>query len=331
MQSAKPLPVEIAGIGSYLPDQVLSNSDLEEMVDTSHEWIVPRTGIHERRIAAEGEATSDLAIAAAKEALAVAEVEGAELDVILVATCTPDYLFPATGCLVQAAVGAENAMGCDVEAACSGFVYSLSAAAGMIAGGVARNALVIGAEALSRVTDYTDRRSCILFGDGAGAAVLRRSRNGGELLYTELGADGTKPDILMVPAGGARNPASHRTVDAHDHYIKLSGREVFKLAVNKLTELIKRIPERTGVGLDEIKMVIPHQSNIRIIQSALERADLEVEKAYMNIDLVGNTSAASIPLAMAEAVEKGELERGDLVLLLAFGGGLTWGSTLLRY
>lgn len=331
MQSAKRLPVEIAGIGSYLPGQVLSNADLEEMVDTSHEWIVPRTGIHERRVAAEDEATSDLAIAAAKEALAVAEVDGAELDVILVATCTPDYLFPATGCLVQAAVGAENAMGCDVEAACSGFVYSLSAAAGMIAGGVARNALVIGAEALSRVTDYTDRRSCILFGDGAGAVVLRRSRNGGELLYTELGADGTKPDILMVPAGGARNPASHRTVDAHDHYIKLSGREVFKLAVNKLTELIKRIPEQTGVGLDEIRMVIPHQSNIRIIQSALERADLEVEKAYMNIDLVGNTSAASIPLAMAEAVEKGELERGDLVLLLAFGGGLTWGSTLLRY
>ncbi len=331
MHSTTRLPVEIAAVGSYLPERVLTNHDLEQMVDTSDEWIVPRTGIHERRVAAHGEATSDLAAAAAVEALAAAELDAADLDILLITTCSPDYLFPATGCLVQSAIGAENAMACDLEAACSGFVYGIAYTGAMIASGMARNALVIGAEALSRITDYTDRRSCILFGDGAGAAVLRRSQNGGELLYSELGADGSKPNILIVPAGGVRNPASHQTVDARDHYMKLQGREVFRLAVNKLTELLLRIPERTSVTLDEIKMVIPHQSNIRIIQSAFERANLDVEKAYMNIGTVGNTSAASIPLALAEALEKGQLDRGDLVLLLAFGGGLTWASSLLRY
>jgi 3-oxoacyl-[acyl-carrier-protein] synthase-3 len=253
------------------------------------------------------------------------------VDVIIVATCTPDYLFPATGCLVQAALGAQNAMAFDLEAACSGFVYGFACASTMVATGMSRTALVIGAEALSRMTDYTDRRSCILFGDGAGAVVLRPSQNASEVLYSELGADGSQPEILMIPAGGSRMPASAETVETRQHYMKLEGREVFKQAVNKLIELLERVPERTGVELAEIKMVIPHQSNVRIINSALERAGLSVEKAYMNIDRVGNTSAASIPLAMAEAVQRGELERGDLVLFLAFGGGLTWASTLLRY
>jgi len=331
MHTAKHLSVEIAGTGSYLPERVLSNFDLEQMVDTSDEWIVPRTGIRERRIAAKNEATSDLAAAAARKALANAGLPAEELDAVLVATCTPDHLFPATACLVQDAIGARNAMACDLEAACSGFVYGFVYAAGLITAGMAQNILVIGAETLSRLTDYTDRRTCILFGDGAGAVVLRSSQNGGEMLYAELGADGSRPEILEVPAGGSRLPASHQTVDERKHYMQLQGREVFRLAVTRLIKLMQHIPERTGVALDDIKMVLPHQSNVRIIKSALERSGLELEKAFMNIDTVGNTSAASIPLAMAEAVASGELVRGDLALFLAFGGGLTWASGLFRF
>jgi 3-oxoacyl-[acyl-carrier-protein] synthase-3 len=254
-----------------------------------------------------------------------------ELDAVIVATCTPDYEFPATGCLVQTGIGAENAMAFDLEAACSGFVYGFCFASGAVASGLMRNVMVIGAETLSRITDYTDRGSCILFGDGAGAAIVRSATDGREVVYADLGSDGSMPDILMVPAGGARRPASHETVDERGHYMKLMGRDVFKQAVNKLAELIQRIPERTGVALEDIKMVIPHQSNIRIIRSACERGGIDVEKAYVNIDRVGNTSAASVPLAMAEAAATGKLVRGDLVLLLAFGGGLTWAAVLMRY
>ncbi len=331
MHTRQHLPVEIAGLGSYLPERVLTNSELEQMVDTSDEWIYPRTGIKERHLLADGEATSDMALAAATGALEAASMSADELDAIVVATSTPDHFFPATACLVQAALGARDAMAFDLEAACSGFVFALSWGAGVVASGVARHVMVIGAEALSRFTDYADRRSCILFGDAAGAAILRPAQNGGEVIYSEMGSDGSCPEILILPAGGSREPASHETVDARGHYMKLQGREVFKLAVNKMTELLQRVPELAGVSLDEIKMVIPHQSNVRIIKSAFERAGLDLEKAYMNIERVGNTSAASIPLAMTEAVQNGQLERGDLVLLLAFGGGLTWASTLIRY
>jgi 3-oxoacyl-[acyl-carrier-protein] synthase-3 len=222
-------------------------------------------------------------------------------------------------------------MACDLEAACSGFLYGFSWAGGLITTGMARNVLLIGAETLSRNTDYTDRSSCILFGDAAGAAVLHRARHGGEVLYTELGADGSRPEITSIPAGGSRLPASHETVDQRAHYMHLQGRELFKVAVNKLTELLTRLPQRTGVSFDDIALVIPHQSNVRIVNSAFERVGLDVGRAYMNMDRVGNTSAASIPLAMTEAVEKGAIRRGDLVLLIAFGGGLTWGCTLIRY
>ncbi len=331
MDASTPLPVEIVGLGSYLPERVLSNHDLEQMVETSDEWIYPRTGIRERRIAAEEQATSDLAVQAARTALDDAGMGAGELDAVLVATCTPDHLFPATGCLVQAALGAERAMACDLEAACSGFLYGVCWGAGMIGAGLARNVMVIGAEALSRFTDYTDRRSCILFGDAAGAAVLGPARNGGGLLYAELGADGSRADILNIPAGGSRRPPSAEAVRAGDHYMKLQGRDVFKLAVNKLGELVQRVPEATGIPLEQIDLIIPHQSNVRIINSVMERSGIDPAKAYMNIDRVGNTSAASIPLAMHEAVQRGELKRGDLVLLLAFGGGLTWGSMLIRY
>jgi 3-oxoacyl-[acyl-carrier-protein] synthase-3 len=242
MDTQRRLPVEIAALGSYLPERVLTNGDLERMVDTTDDWITRRTGIKERHIAAPDQATSDLAVAAAREALASAGLEASELDAILVATCTPDHTFPATGCLVQAAIGATNAMACDLEAACSGFLFGLSYAGGLIVSGMARNVLLIGAETLSRATDYSDRRSCILFGDAAGAAVLRPSQNGGEVLYTELGSNGSRPEILRVPAGGSRLPASHETVDQHAHYMQLQGREVFKLAVNNLIELMERLP-----------------------------------------------------------------------------------------
>ncbi len=331
MHSQSNLPVEVIALGSHLPDRVLSNFDLERMVDTSDEWIFPRTGIRQRRLVAEDEATSDLAIEAARQALERSELAPTDLDVILVATCTPDHLFPATACMVQAALGATNAMAFDLEAACSGFAYGFSVTAGMIAAGLAEHVMVIGAEALSRFTDYQDRGSCILFGDGAGAAILGPSAEGGELLYTEMGADGSDPEVLIIPAGGSRRPPSPEALNQRKHYMQLQGREVFKRAVNKMIELLRRIPEQTGVELSEISMVIPHQSNVRIINSALERAGMELDKAYLNIERVGNTSAASIPLAMDEAVQRGELERGDLVLLLAFGGGLTWASTLLRY
>jgi 3-oxoacyl-[acyl-carrier-protein] synthase-3 len=218
-----------------------------------------------------------------------------------------------------------------LEAACCGFVFAITQAAGMIASGVARNCLVIGAEALSRITDYQDRSSCILFGDGAGAAILTPSRGTGEILFSEMGADGSRPEILYVPAGGSRRPTTEETVRNREQFMRLVGREVFKVAVNKLGELVERIPVETGVSFDQIKIVIPHQSNERIIRSVCERAQIPPEKAYLNIDRVGNTSAASIPIALDELVEAGQIERGDLVLLLAFGGGFTWGSLLLRY
>jgi len=331
MYSCQRLPVEIVGLGFYLPERTLTNHDLERMVETSDEWIVQRTGIRTRHMAAEGQATSDLAVEAARKALDAAGLGAGQLDAIIVATVTSDYVFPATACIVQAAIGAENAVAFDLQAACSGFVYALTAGASMVASGVAANVMVIGAETLSRLTDYADRGSCILFGDGAGAAIVAAACNGGELIYSEMGCDGSQPEVLYLPAGGSRRPASHQTVDDHGHYIHLQGREVFKRAVTKMSELLLALPERTGIALDEIKMVIPHQSNFRIIKSALERSGLEVSRAYMNLEHVGNTSAASIPLAMGEALERGLIERGDLILMIAFGGGLTWGISLLRY
>jgi 3-oxoacyl-[acyl-carrier-protein] synthase-3 len=331
MKSSPNLAVEIAGIGSYLPDKKLTNHDLEQMVDTSDEWITKRTGIKERRIADDSEATSDLAAVAARRALQDAGMEAQDLDAVLVATCTPDHFFPATACLVMTEIGAENAVAFDLEAACSGFVYGMMQGASMIGSGMAENILVIGAETLSRVTDWSDRRSCILFGDGAGAAVLTPARNGGEIIFCEAGGDGSRPEILIIPAGGTRQPASHETVEDGKHYMQLHGREVFKWAVGKLGELVDKIPEETGVSLEKVKLIIPHQSNERIIRSVCRRADLPHDKAFMNIDHAGNTSAASIPIALDEAVQEERLERGDLLLLLAFGGGVTWGSMLLRY
>lgn len=331
MRTNHSIDVEIAGLGSYLPDRILSNHDLEQMVSTSDDWITQRTGIKERHLAADAQATSDLAIEAARRALEDAAVAPEDVDAIIVATCTPDHMFPATACLVQAALGVAGAMCYDLEAACTGFLTALAQGAAIVASGMCETVLVIGADALSRFVDYTDRRSCILFGDGAGAVVLRRSRSGAELVYAEFGADGSQPDILVLPAGGSRFPASTETVEQKRHYVCLNGPEVFKYAVGKLGALVSNIPEATGISLDEIKLIVPHQSNVRIIRSVCERAGIDEDKAYMNIARVGNTTAASIPLALDEAVQKGRLERGDLLLLLAFGGGLTWGSVLVRF
>jgi len=332
MQIQSALDAEIAGMGSYVPEKRLTNEDLEGMVETSDEWISKRTGIKERRVKADDEATSDLAINASREALEDAGVAASELDAIIVATCTPDHLFPATACLLQNALGAENAMAYDLEAACSGFVYAFAQAAMMTNSGAVDNVLFVGSESLTAFTDYDDRGSCILFGDGAGAAVLQPgTRDGSGVLHAELGADGSNPSLLRIMAGGSRRPASHETVDEGEHYMELKGREVFRLAVSKLGELMQNTAEAADIDLDDVGIIVPHQSNLRIIQAACERVDVPTEKAYMNIDRYGNTSSASIPLALDEARRNGEVERGDLVLLLAFGAGLTWASLLFRY
>jgi len=331
MKSLCNLPFELAALASYVPDNVLDNKQLEEMVDTSDEWIVRRTGIKERRIASTGQATSDLAAEAARKALGAANMSASDLDTIILCTCTPDHFFPATACLVQNAIGASNAFCYDLQAACSGFVFGLAQGASLIRSGIAGNVMVIGAETLSRFTDWEDRRSCILFGDGAGAAILKESEGDSELIFCELGSDGSGADVLNVPAGGSRLVASEQTVEDRQHYMHLQGRDVFKLAVGKLGEIVDNLPEQTGVEMEDISLIIPHQSNERIIKSVCSRAGLAKERAFMNIERVGNTSAASIPIAMDQAIEEGRISRGDLVLLLAFGGGLTWGSMLLRY
>ena len=331
MNSLCNLPVRISGLGAYIPDKILDNKQIEQMVETTDEWIMQRTGIRERRIAAPHQATSDLGAEAARKALEAARLPAGELDAIILCTCTPDHLFPATACLVQAAIGADNAFCYDLQAACSGFLFGTAQGASLISSGMAENVLVIGAETLSRFTDWSDRGSCILFGDGAGAALLQKSNGDSELIFSEMGSDGSRPEVLNIAGGGSRLVASSQTVEDRKHFMHLEGRDVFKLAVGKLGQLVDVLPEKTGVKMQDIALLIPHQSNERIIRSVCQRAGLGQDRAYMNIDKVGNTSAASIPIAMKQAVDEGKLKRGDLTLLLAFGGGLTWGSMLLRY
>jgi 3-oxoacyl-[acyl-carrier-protein] synthase-3 len=327
-----PLNVEFAGFGSYVPEQRLTNDDLERMVDTSDEWIMTRTGIKERRIAAPEQAASDLATEAGRRALEAAGVEPGEIDAVICATITPDHIFPATACMVASSLGAAGAFAYDLLAACSGFVFACSQAAGMIESGMCRNVLVIGTECLSRITDYEDRSTCVLFGDGAGAAVLRHATDPSrQLLMLEMGADGASPEILWVPSSGSRLPASPDVLQGGEQFIKLQGREVFKIAVTKLIELIQRVPETCGIAPEDIDLIIPHQMNSRIIETSCRRAGIGLDRVYVNIDRYGNTSAASVPIATAEAIEEGRLQRGNLALMLAFGGGLTWGSLLFRY
>jgi len=327
----KPLRAAITGLGSAVPDRLLTNADLEKFLDTSDEWITTRTGIRERRVVADGQCTADLGAEAARKALAEAGVEPSQLDLIICATVTPDMVFPATACFIQSALGATDVPAFDISAACSGFLYGLAIASQFIETGTYNKILVIGAEALSRFADYTDRTSCILFGDGAGAAVLEPTGEPGKgILYSVLHADGGGWDFIHVPAGGAREPASEASVRARRHFIKMRGRDVYKFAVEKMQWLLGECMAKCNLTPDDVSLVIPHQVNSRIIASATERQNFPPEKVYMNIDRFGNTSAASIPLAMDEARRKGLIGPGSVLLLVAFGAGLTWAGTVVK-
>lgn len=320
----------IAGTGSAVPQKILTNFDLEKMVDTSDEWIKTRTGIEVRHIAEEGVCTSDLCSEAALKALEEAEVSPEEVDVIIVGTVTGDVIFPATACFVQEKIGAKRAAAFDVSAACCGFLYGLTIADSLIASGKFENILVIGGELLSRVTDWEDRSTCVLFGDAAGAALVRPAEGEGGILGTYIKSDGRLTDLLILPGGGSRNPASEETVKARLHYIKMKGREVFKSAVVAMGEAAAYILEQVGLSGDDVDLLIPHQANMRIIKATAERVNIPMERVYVNVDQYGNTSAASIPLALDEAKRKGRLKKGDICLLVAFGSGFTWASALVR-
>jgi len=322
--------VGIIGVGEYLPKKVLTNRDLEKMVDTSDEWITTRTGIKQRRIVAKNEATSDLAIKAARLALADAKLNPKDLDLIIVATITPDMSFPSVACLLQNAFNAKNAVCFDISAACAGFVYAVAIAQQFIARGSYQNALVVGAEVLSSITDWKDRNTCVLFGDGAGAAVLSEVKSGG-ILSSYLGSDGSKADLLMIPGGGSRNPVSHKTIKSRLHYIKMQGNELFKLAVTIMAEAARVALKRAGLDCKDIDLVIPHQANIRIILAMAKKLGLPKEKIYLNIEKYGNMSSASTATALCEAVKEKRIKKGDIVLLDAFGGGLVWGACVIKW
>lgn len=323
------IPVGIIGTGKYVPERVLTNQDLEKMVETNDEWIVTRTGIRERRIAAEHEATSDLAYEASVKALESAGITAEDLDLIIVATITPDMFFPSTASLLQDRLGAARAAAFDLSAACSGFIYGLATGMNMIATGMYKKVLLVGAECLSRITDYNDRNTCILFGDGAGAVVLGEVEAGRGFQAFELGSDGSGGQLLKIPGGGSRLPSTAGSVEAKQHYLKMAGNDVFKFAVRVMGSSAENALAKAGLTKSDIDLLVPHQANIRIIQSALNRLELPEEKAMVNLDRYGNVSAASIPLALAEAVEQGRVQDNDKLLLVGFGGGLTWGACVL--
>ncbi|RKX30918.1 MAG: 3-oxoacyl-ACP synthase [Verrucomicrobia bacterium] len=321
----------IVGTGSYAPARVMTNADFEKIVDTTDEWITTRTGIKERHFAAEDEATSDMAAEAARRALQAAGAAADEVEMIVVATITPDMPFPNTACLVQEKIGARKAFCFDIEAACSGFVYAAEIARRFVEGGALRTALVIGAEKMSSMIDWKDRSTCVLFGDGAGAAVIQPSRDGRGIRGAVLHSDGSLGELLMVPGGGSRAPASHESVDKGLHFLKMQGREVFKYAVNNMTAAALEVLEKTGLKKDQIACVIPHQANHRIIKAVADRVGIPLERFFINVDRYGNTSAASVIIALDEAVRSGRVRPGDLVMFLVFGGGFTWGAMVLEW
>lgn len=321
----------ILGVGYYVPEKVLTNKDLEKIVDTSDEWITERTGIKERHIASPEQATSDLATMAAKRALESAKIKAEELDLIIVCTLTPDMFFPATSCIVQNNLGAVNAGAFDLSAGCSGFVYGLSVACQMVSAGVHKKILVIGAEVLSKITNWQDRNTCVIFADGAGAAVVGEVEDGYGYYNSVLGADGSGGDCIIMPAGGSRKPSTVETLKENLHYIHMDGTEVFKFATKIVPEAANKVLEPTGLKMDDVDIIIPHQANIRIIQAAAKRLKQPVEKFFVNIERYGNTSAATVPIALAEAWEQGRIKRGDNVLLVGFGTGLTWAANVLKW
>jgi 3-oxoacyl-[acyl-carrier-protein] synthase-3 len=322
--------VTITGIGCYAPDRVMTNAELSQIVDTSDEWIVERTGIRERRVARPDEALSDLALPAAKDALAQADVEPSEVDLLVVATVTPDMLFPSTGAILADQLGARDAAAYDLSAGCTGFVYAIAQAHGMVSAGLAEHALVVGGDVLSKIVDWQDRSTCVLFGDGAGAVVIERAPAGGFLGF-ELGADGSGGLQLYMPAGGSRAPASAETVAGRQHFAKMNGREVFKFATRVLVDSAAKVLEQAGVPVGEVDLYVPHQANVRIIDHARKKLGIPAERTVVNVDRYGNTSSGSIPLALGEAEADGRLRQGDLVLMTGMGAGLTWGSALIEW
>jgi 3-oxoacyl-[acyl-carrier-protein] synthase-3 len=321
----------ITGVGSYVPAKILTNADLEKMVETSDEWIVTRTGIKQRRQAAKDEFTSDMAAHAARRAMKMAGVTADQIDLIIVATITPDMPFPATACLVQQKIGARQAAAFDVEAACSGFIYALEIGQQFIMSRTYDTVLVVGAEKLSSITDWTDRNTCVLFGDGAGAAILQSRPGSHGLLTAVMGVDGSKSNLIHMPAGGSRCPASASSVAGRLHYLRMDGRETFKNAVQAMQRAAAEALRRCELDITKIKCVIPHQANRRIIDAVGERLGATPEQLFVNLDKYGNTSAASVAIALDEAVSSGKIQRGDLILMMVFGAGLTWGAAVIEW
>ena len=322
--------VRIAGVGHYAPSKVLTNADLEKILDTSDEWITTRTGMNRRHIAAPDEATSDLAIAAAKNALKRASLRPKDIDCFVVATVTPDFAFPATACIVASKLGVAGKPAFDIEIACSGFIYGLTVVSSLIRAGVYKRVMLIGAETLSKLVDYGDRSTAILFGDGAGAAILEYAEVD-SFLAAELGSDGTTPETLYLPAGGSRAPMTAAAIAAHDDKIHMAGKEVFKVAVNRMVEASKTALARAHLTTNDLAYMIPHQANRRIIDAAAERLSMPPEKVIVNIQEYGNTSAASIPMALSEAERDNKLKRHDLIIFTGFGAGLSWGAVAWRW
>ena len=328
---AETVRAAIAGLGAAVPERVLSNADFEKFLDTTDEWITQRTGIKQRRVVSDGQTTATLAVQSAREALADAATDPKDLDLIICATITPEMMFPATACFIQDALGATNVPGFDLSAACCGFLYGLAVGSKFIETGTYGRILVIAADTLSRVTDYSDRGSCILFGDAAGAAVLEATNQPDKgILYNVLHADGSGWDYIHVPAGGSRHPTSAQTVRDRQHYVKMRGRDVYKFAIEKMQWLLGDCMSKCGLTPRDVDLVVPHQVNVRIIRSAAEKHDFPLEKIYVNIDRYGNTSGASVPLALAEAHRDGRIGPGSTVLLVAFGAGLTWAGTVVK-
>jgi 3-oxoacyl-[acyl-carrier-protein] synthase III len=324
--------VIISGVGSYVPPKVLTNEALSEIVDTSDEWIRTRTGIRERRIAAPDQTTSDMAARAAREAIQNAGLQPGDIELIIVGTVTPDMPFPNTACFVQQKLGLGKIPAFDIEAACSGFIYTLEVARSLMLTSGLRHALVIGAEKLSNITNWEDRTTCVLFGDGAGAAVLSLDdRPGIGILRTMMGADGTETGVLCVPAGGTASPSTVETIERSLHTIHMQGNQVFKIAVRVMCQSAIEILERCGLTAADVSLVIPHQANTRIIEALAQRLDIGLDRFKVNLDRYGNTSAASIPIALDEAYRNGRIRSGDIILMVAFGGGLTWAATLIRW
>jgi 3-oxoacyl-[acyl-carrier-protein] synthase-3 len=323
--------VSIIGTGSYVPDKVLTNADLSRMVDTSDEWITTRTGIKERRIAAKDEQTSDMAAKSALKAIEQAKISPAEIDLILVATATPDMLFPATACFVQKKIGATKAACLDISAACAGFLFGIEIAQQFITSHTYDTVLVIGAEKLTSITNWTDRNTCVLFGDGAGAAVLRHRGGAHGVISSHIGSDGEYTDILFMPGGGSRCPITRENAHLNLATIHMTGKEVYKQAVTAMISAAKKALEQAGLSIEDISCVIPHQANLRIIEAIADRLRIPLEKFYVNLDRYGNTSAAAVAIALDEANRTGRIKSGDYVLMIVFGGGLTWASTVIEW